>query len=130
MGIVHSAIWLIGDLPEKDYAVIPNDLIDDASLSPLARLLGIWLRSRPKGWTTNEIAMCQAMGVKDPKTVRKALHELYASGWAKLDTRKSEQGRLFQYVYKVRRSGRFRVIGGNIPAVTTGYFPGSTQVLN
>ncbi len=134
MGIIHSAISVTGDLPDTDYAVIPNDLIDDARLSPLARLLGIWLRSRPKRWTTNEAAMCQAMGVKDPKTVRKALHELYDTGWAKLGTKKSADGRVYQYVYKVRRAGKFRVpqksIGGNIPPVTTGYFPPSTQVLN
>lgn len=108
MGMIHSSVKAIGELPGERYAVIPSDLINDASLSPLARLLGIWLRSRSTGWTTNEVAMCQAMKVKDPKTVRNALRELYDSGWAKLETNRGPHGHVYQRVYMVRRDGRFR----------------------
>lgn len=108
MGMTHSRVKALGELPEERYAVIPTDLINDESLSPLARLLGVWLRSRSPQWTTNEAAMCQAMKVKDPKTVRKALRELYDSGWAKMATNRSAEGRAYQYVYMVRRDGRFR----------------------
>lgn len=108
MGITHSAVKAVGDPPTERYAVIPNELIDDDSLSPLARLLGIWLRSRPERWTTNERAMCLAMGVKDRRTIRAALQELYKSGWAKLDVNTTDDGRVYQYVYLTLRSGRFR----------------------
>lgn len=108
MGIIHSAVRAVGDLPTDKYAVIPNELIDDNSLSPLARLLGIWLRSRPERWTTNERAICLAMGVKDRRTVRAALQELYKSGWARLDTNNTDDGHIYQYVYLTLRNGRFR----------------------
>lgn len=133
MGIIHSAVRAIGDLPAEEYAVIPNELIDDVKISALARMLGIWLRSRPGKWTTNEAAMCKAMGVKDPKTVRKALHELYEHGWARLETNRSEEGLVYQYVYMVRRGGRFTIkrksekLKPN-PWITTGLNPPSTQV--
>ncbi|MCG7607141.1 helix-turn-helix domain-containing protein [Mycobacterium sp. CnD-18-1] len=103
----YSAVKAIGEPPDEAYAVIPNDLIDDIRLSPLARMLGIWLRSRPRDWTTNEVAMCRAMKVKDPKTIRKALRELYDTGWAKRVTNESD-GRAYQHVYMTLRSGRFK----------------------
>lgn len=98
--------------------IAPAELVNDASLTPLARLLGVWLRSRPPEWTTNERAMCEAMKVKDPKTVRKALHELYESGWAKLEANRGPHGHAYQYVYLVLRDGRFRRTTGNIPGST------------
>ena len=103
----YSAVKAIGELPKEGYVVIPNELIDDIRLSPLARMLGIWLRSRPKGWTTNETAMCRAMGVKSPKTIRSALRELYETGWAKRESNEGPDGRIYQHVYLTLRAGRF-----------------------
>ncbi len=67
---------------------IPNALIEDPELSPLARYLGIWLASRPKGWEIR--AQILPHLIKDPRrqsghigrdVTRRLIKELEAAGY-------------------------------------------------
>jgi hypothetical protein len=64
----------------KDFTIIPNDLIEDNSISDRGRFLFIYLASKSNDWTFYNKQLCKAL-VYSEDTLRKYMSELENKGW-------------------------------------------------
>lgn len=84
----------------RPWAAVPNDLLEDRSLSLRARLVLAWMVGRPDGWEIMVWHMCSTLDMSDHvwASIRK---ELEAAGYYQQDRRRAEDGRI-QWVKTVR----------------------------
>lgn len=64
----------------RGFTQVPNELINDASISRDARFLFVWLCSKPDNWKFYNDGVNVAMGCKDDSR-RKYMKELADKGW-------------------------------------------------
>ena len=64
----------------KGFTTIPNELINDDSLTDRARFLFCYMASKPDDWKFYQEPLCKSMGYS-LDTLRKYIDELLKSGW-------------------------------------------------
>jgi len=75
----------------RDFTQVPNDLINDASISRDARFLFVWLCSKPDDWKFYNEGVNKALGCKDDAR-RKYMKELYDKGWLFVTQNRKDDG--------------------------------------
>lgn len=65
---------------KENYTIIPNELINDVTISPDARFLYTLLASKPDGWRFYNSNLTKLIG-RSEDTLRKYMRELETSGW-------------------------------------------------
>jgi hypothetical protein len=68
------------NLIRKKFTQVPNDLIDDNELHPIARFIFVWLCSKPDGWKYYNSTLNKSLNLSDD-TRRKYMKELGGKGW-------------------------------------------------
>lgn len=63
------------------FVQVPNALVTDTSVSMPARLVYVYLASKPDGWTVRNADVKKSLGIKDDNTLAKYWKELSAAGW-------------------------------------------------
>lgn len=63
------------------FVQVPNALVTDTSVSMPARLVYVYLASKPDGWTVRNDDVKKSLGIKDDNTLAKYWKELSAAGW-------------------------------------------------
>lgn len=63
------------------FVQVPNVLVTDTRISIPARLVYVYLRSKPDGWIVRNCDVMKSLGIKDNGAMAKYWHELETSGW-------------------------------------------------
>jgi deoxyribodipyrimidine photolyase-like uncharacterized protein len=84
----------------KDFTIIPNDLIEDNSISDRGRFLFIYLASKSNDWTFYNKQLCKAL-VYSEDTLRKYMSELENKGWITKYIRVREKGKFTSNIYVI-----------------------------
>ena len=63
------------------FVQVPNMLVTDTRISIPARLIYIYLASKPDGWIVRNSDVMKSLGVRNSGTMAKYWHELETSGW-------------------------------------------------
>lgn len=63
------------------FVQVPNVLVTDTRISIPARLVYVYLRSKPDGWIVRNGDVMKSLGIKDSGAMAKYWHELETSGW-------------------------------------------------
>lgn len=63
------------------FVQVPNALVTDTSVSTTARLVYVYLASKPDGWVVRNCDVKKAIGIKDDVTIAKVWKELISAGW-------------------------------------------------
>ena len=98
------------------FARVPKNLLDDDSMSWKAKGILAYLLSKPESWKlrVNDIAQRSTDG---ESSVRTALKELQATGYAKLERVKGDDGKIAEWVWHVSDKPAF------LPKKPDGGFP-------
>ena len=81
-----------------NFTIIPNDLIEDETLSDRSRFLYIFLVQKPQDWEFRTKYLSDSLGMhKD--TFRKYRDELCARGWIKVESQKFSDGKFQSKIY-------------------------------
>ena len=64
-----------------NFVQIPNTVITDTRISMQARLVYIYLRSKPDMWTVYNAEVMKSLGIKSTESMAKYWNELESSGW-------------------------------------------------
>lgn len=78
---------------KQQFTQIPNELIVDNRLSMGAKLIYVYLASKPDGWQVWNGDIQKALNIKDSGTMSKYWKELLNAGWVTRTPIKSEDGR-------------------------------------
>ena len=79
--------------------MIPNELINDLSISPVARFLFVYMASKPDDWDFYQTELMKATGIKDPRTFRRYVSDLTESGWITRSRTRTEGAQFSSYDY-------------------------------
>lgn len=63
------------------FVQVPNELVTDTRISIPARLIYVYLASKPDGWIVRNDDVKNSLGVKDNSTLAKYWKELAETGW-------------------------------------------------
>lgn len=63
----------------KPYGVVPFALIECKAMSPMARLVAVWIESKPEGWKVRPGVLQESLGISE-KLWLKARKEMIAAG--------------------------------------------------
>lgn len=74
------------------FSVVSNDIVEDKSLSPSARLTLIWALSRPPGWVFRQSHVAAVLGIGQEK-IKSIFRELISTGYVKREGQSKEKGR-------------------------------------
>lgn len=80
------------------YTIINNDIIVDTNISATARILLIYMLSRPEGWIFYHNQLGAALGFGET-AIRSAFEDLINAGYAYRERRKSSKGHFVPYDY-------------------------------
>ena len=81
-----------------NFTMVPNDLIEDETLSDRSRFLYIFLVHKPENWEFRTKHLSDALGMhKD--TFRKYRNELCARGWIEVEEQKIIKGEFKSKIY-------------------------------
>lgn len=72
------------------FVQVPNAIITDTRISMPARLVYVYLRTKPDNWTVYNAEIMKSLGIKNGETMAKYWSELEESGW--LVRRKTKNG--------------------------------------
>lgn len=76
----------------KSFTQVPNELINDEEIDPVARFLFVWLCSKPDNWKYFNDTIKKAMAIKSDKTLQKYFKELTSKGWISKEQKRGRQG--------------------------------------
>ncbi len=93
----------------KDFTLIPNDLIEDSSISDRGRFLFIYLASKSDDWTFYNKQLCKALAYGED-TLRKYITELENKGWITRYTKMREQGKFTSNIYVIHESPQINIL--------------------
>jgi len=99
---------LFNELKEK-YAQIPNELIEDDSLSDRARFVFCYMASRPDGWNFKNNHLARVLGYS-VETLRKYLKELHTAGWVINKGQSVENGEFGGNIYELKATVPEKVV--------------------
>jgi hypothetical protein len=74
------------------FTTIPNAIIEDKSLSPVARLVLIWTLSRPEGWVFHQSHVGSVLGMGE-RQVAKAFRDLIEAGYIRREGQTRTKGK-------------------------------------
>ena len=77
---------------KSDFTQIPNDLITDRRLAPVAFKIVVYLFSKPSGWKIRRTDVKNAIGIKDNNTYAKYWKQILESGWIKRERERERSG--------------------------------------
>lgn len=72
---------IVKNQSKKDFAIVPNKLINDASISLEARMMFVHLSSKPDNWNVVHSEIQKCLNIKSKTTMAKYSKELEDSGW-------------------------------------------------
>lgn len=78
---------------KQEFTQIPNELIVDNRLSMGAKLVYVYLTSKPDGWKVWNGDIQKALNIKDSGTMSKYWKELLNAGWVNRTRAKDEDGK-------------------------------------
>lgn len=84
---------------KKHFTVIPNSLINDITISSIARFLFVYMASKPDDWDFYQIDLMNATGIKSPRTFRIYAKELIETGWISRSRTKTDKAQFSSYDY-------------------------------
>lgn len=87
----------------RDFTTIPNDLVNDDTLHPVARFLFVFMASKPDDWKFWTEELCTGLGISD-KTLGKYMRSLVKSGWISREQVRTEGGEFSTYNYTLHSS--------------------------
>lgn len=92
----------------RDFTTVPNALVNDKDIHPIARFLFVFMASKPDDWKFWNDDLCAGIGVSG-KTLLKYINILIKSGWISREQIRSETGEFSTYNYTLHSSpdGRF-----------------------
>ena len=83
---------------KRDFAQVPNALINDFSIHPMARFLFTYMAAQHEDFVFPHSTLQKAIGAKSEKTLLKYLKSLLSKGWLSREERRT-QGRFSGYDY-------------------------------
>ncbi|SEB51409.1 Helix-turn-helix domain-containing protein [Tenacibaculum sp. MAR_2009_124] len=99
---------------QKDFTIIPNDLIEDNSITDRGRFLFIYMASKPNDWTFFNKQLCKALAYSED-TLRKYMSELENKGWITRYTKMREHGKFTSNIYVINESPKTNVLDKILP---------------
>lgn len=82
-----------GQLPADNYTITSNSAIEDTSVSLKARMILVYLLSRPPGWVTSAERLAKTISEKDGlSAIKSGLRELEQAGYLKRTRTRDEHG--------------------------------------
>lgn len=78
---------------KRDFTLTPNELLTDQRLSMGAKVVYIYLASKPDGWKVWNKEIQNSLSIKDSGTIAKYWKELLDSGWLVRERQKDERGK-------------------------------------
>jgi hypothetical protein len=84
---------------KRGFTVVPNELINDLSISAVARFLFVYMASKPDDWDFYQNELMNATGIKDPRTFRRHMSELIGPGWITRERTRAEGAQFSSYDY-------------------------------
>lgn len=110
MGILKNQI-------KENFSQIPNELITDTRISIQARMVYVYVSSKPSGWVVRNTDVKQSLGIKDDKAMAKYWKELQDFGWltrAKTTPNDTEKTGTYNYILNASPIlGNFPILGSN-----------------
>lgn len=110
MGILKNQI-------KENFSQIPNELITDTRISIQARMVYVYVSSKPSGWVVCNTDVKQSIGIKDDKTMAKYWKELQDFGWltrTKATPNNAEKNGTYNYILNASPIlGNFPILGKN-----------------
>ncbi len=88
---------------KKGFTVIPNDLVNDNSISPQARFLFVYMASKPDDWRFYQSSLADDMGWS-LDTLRKYQVELIRTGWIGREQNRKEREKFDGFDYTLHAS--------------------------
>jgi hypothetical protein len=85
----------------KNFSTVPNDLVNDDTISHSARFLFILLASQAETFVLYQKWVLKKMGWKDAATLRKYWSEIEDAGWGLRQRRRLDNGKLGVYDYEL-----------------------------
>lgn len=86
---------------KRDFSQVPNDLVNDESMTPQARFLFILLASQKDGFTLWQTWILKKTGWKDRATLTKYWNEIQAKGWGVRTRKVGSNGKMGTYDYEL-----------------------------
>lgn len=91
---------------KRGFTVVPNELINDLSISAVARFLFVYMASKPDDWDFHNNELMKATGIKDPRTFRRHMSELITPGWISRERTRAEGAQFSSYDYTLHEKPR------------------------
>lgn len=107
---------------KSNFSQLPNDLINDESISRDARFLFILLAAQSEDFKLNQKWILKMMGWKDRKTLTKYWSELQQRGWGARVRRRISGGRLGVYDYHLFSNPSLEKVRSLVGDLTSGGF--------
>lgn len=83
-----------GGLPADNYTITSNSAIEDKSISLKARMILVYLLSRPPGWVTSAERLASTISEKDGlSAIKSGLRELEQAGYLTRSRTRTDDGR-------------------------------------
>lgn len=82
-----------------EFTIVPNALIQDESISPVAFKIWCYMASRPDDWNFRHSDLCNHVNVSDRRTLNKYIEELESKGWLSRERNRNESGQMAGYDY-------------------------------
>lgn len=77
---------------ESNFTMVPNEVILSKELSSHAKVIYMYMASKPEGWNVYNTDIQKSLGIKSKNSMAKYFKELLNGGWIKREKQKSEQG--------------------------------------
>lgn len=94
---------LIKNRIQKNFTMIPNELIEDKGISDRGRFLFVYMASKPNDWEFFNKQLCKALGYGED-TLRKYMKELENNGWLTRYTKVRERGKFTSNIYAINEA--------------------------
>lgn len=83
---------------KKNFTIIPNELIDEKTISDRARFLFVFMCSKPDDWKFRNFHLCKNLGYTE-ETLRKYMKILIDRGWITKEKQKRIGGKFTSNLY-------------------------------
>lgn len=94
---------LIKNRIRKNFTMIPNNLIEDNTISDRGRFLFVYLASKSDEWSFYNKQLCKALSYSED-TLRKYMLELESKGWITRYLKNRSKGRFSSNIYVIHES--------------------------
>lgn len=85
----------------QKFCMVPNDAVTDTRLSIPARIVYVYLLSRPDGWMVRNQEVMDSVGIKNMRAMAKCWNELVSSGWIRREKAPPKTDGAGTYSYEI-----------------------------